>query len=219
MTTKPTMHCQAELEADLGYSSFIPTDTVTKWFDNRYSSSKHLLTLYSIARGLNAQTIVEIGFGRSSFVLAKAAAENGGKFISCDVRDFSYLFTPAEKEVTTFIHGRSDQTWKYLNEQGIDFAFLDYFSSEKLKGGFVKDEISQCLRLLKQNGIIALHDTIVDKYSLKKTLDGLKAKIGFIHRSDIEIASLPFNYGLGLIRKLTPSPFGTIQDVYLKKKE
>ena len=215
----PTMHCQAELEADLGYSSFIPNDTIFKWFEDRYSSSKHLLTLYSVARGSGAKTIVEVGFGRSSFVLAKAAAENGGKFISCDMRDFSYLFTSAEKEVTTFIHGKSDQTWEHLNGKGIDFAFLDYFSSENIGSSFIEQEINRCLRLLKKNGIIAVHDTIVDKYKLKNSLNKLKTKASLFHNTNIEVLSLPFNYGLGFIRKLNSSPYGTVPDIYLKKPE
>jgi len=215
----PTMHCQNELEADLGYPSFIPTDTMFKWFNDRYSSSKHLLTLYSVARGLNAKTIVEIGFGRSSFILAKAAAENEGKFTSCDMRDFSYLFTPSEKEVTTYVHGKSDEVWNTLQNQGVDFAFLDYFSSEKIGSSFIEAEISQCLRLLKQNGIIAVHDTIVDKYKLKNSLNQFKTKASFFHNSNVEVLSLPFNYGLGFIRKLDSSPYGAIQDIHLKKQE
>lgn len=218
MSDKPTMHCQAELEADLGYSAFIPADTIFKWFEDRYSSSKHLLTLYSVARGLNAKTMVEIGFGRSSFVLAKAAAENVGKFISCDVKDFSYLFTPKEKEITTFIHGTSDEVWTSSMAQGIDFAFLDYFSSASLRKDFVENEISKCLSLLKQNGIIAIHDTIVDTYKLKNSFDGFKTRFGVIHNTNVEVLSLPFNYGLGFIRRLNSSPYGAIQDEYFKKE-
>ncbi len=216
---KPTMHCQAELEADLGYPSFIPTDTIFKWFEDRYSSSKHLLTLYSVARGLHAKTMVEIGFGRSSFILARAAAENNGTLLSCDVRDFSYLFTPQEKEVTKFIHGKSDEVWKSVSRQGIDFAFLDYFSSPALDKGFVNHEINTCLSVLKENGVIAVHDTIVDKYKLKNTFSKFKTKAGVMHNNKIEVLSLPFNYGLGLIRKLDPSPYGAIGDIYLKKRE
>ena len=60
MTDKPTMHCQSEIEADTGYSGFLADETLFRWFHDRYSTSKHLLTLYSIAGGLNAKTIVEV---------------------------------------------------------------------------------------------------------------------------------------------------------------
>ena len=86
------MHCQEELDRDLAsYNGFLPDELLLKWFHDRYSSSKHLLTLFSVPIGLSAKTILEIGFGRSSFVLAKAAALNTARFISCDIRDFQYL--------------------------------------------------------------------------------------------------------------------------------
>jgi hypothetical protein len=50
MQSRPTMHWQAEIEADTGYQGFLPDETLFRWFHDRYSSSKHLLTLYSIER-------------------------------------------------------------------------------------------------------------------------------------------------------------------------
>ena len=125
---RATMHCQRELEADLSSrQDFLSDDILLRWFNDSYSTSRHLLILYSIARGLKAATILEIGFGRSSFVLARAAHENNGRFISCNERDFSYLLSEQEKAVTSFVHDKSDRLWPTLR-QGVDFAFLDYFS-------------------------------------------------------------------------------------------
>ena len=134
------MHCQSEIEADLNYEGFLPDEIMLKWYRDRYSTSQHLLTLYSIVKGLKARSILEIGFGRSSFVLAKAAAENKGHFFSCDRRDFSYLLNEDERSITTFIHGKSNLVWPSVKAEGIDFAFLDYFSSEALSGSCVKRE-------------------------------------------------------------------------------
>ncbi|BCX13601.1 MAG: hypothetical protein KatS3mg085_133 [Candidatus Dojkabacteria bacterium] len=219
MGTRPTMHCQAELESDLGYKGFLPDETLFRWFHDSYSSSKHLLTLYSIVKGLNAKNIVEIGFGRSSFVLAKAAHLNKGKFITCDMRDFSYLLSDEEKKVTEFIHGKADSVWKRLESTGIDFAFLDYFSSETWESNFVQNEIKKCFSLLKENGIICIHDTMVDKYALKKVFNALKTNRFGFHNDDLEVLSLPYNYGLGIIRRLKPSKYGKIEDQFKKKPE
>jgi len=219
MTNNPTMHCQSELVTDLGYSDFLPDEILFKWFHDYYSSSKHLLTLYSIARGLNAKTIVEIGFGRSSFALAKAAHLNQGRFISCDVRDFSYLLNENEKSVVDFVHGKSDLVWEKVAESGIDFAFLDYFSDEHIKADFVNQEIAICLSLMKENGVICIHDTLVDKYDLKNVFNQLKTKrFGFLD-NDLEALSLPFNYGLGIIRRLKPSKYGIVEDNFIKKAD
>ena len=170
----PTMHCQNELEEDLQYSGIIPDNIMLKWFNDRYSTSKHLLTIYSIVKGSNAKTILEIGFGRSSFILAKAAYENHGHFFTCDTRDFSYLLNENEKKSTTFIHGLSDLVWKNeVIKKGIDFAFLDYFSGESISKKFCLEEIKKCLSFMKTNGVIVLHDTIVDKYELGAALSKL----------------------------------------------
>lgn len=210
------MHCQNELEYDHTYLDTIPDDIMLKWFRDSYSSSKHLLTLYSVAIGLNAKNILEIGFGRSSFVLAKAAAENGAQLICCDTRDFSYLLNEKEKSVMRFVHGKSDDVWELYENTGIDFAFLDYFSDENISGDFIKREIKTCLTYLKQNGVIAIHDTIVEKYQLCKVLSKLRSSFW---KQEYELLSLPYNYGLGLIRKIAPSKYGILDDNLKKKRE
>lgn len=217
--SNPTMHCQSEILADTGYSGFLPDETLFRWFHDYYSSSKHLLTLYSIARGMSAKTIVEIGFGRSSFVLAKAAKLNSGRFISCDMRDFSYLLSEEEKSVTDFIYGKSDLVWEKVSKTGIDFAFLDYFSSENWKSDFVAKEIATCFSFMKHNGVICIHDTLVDSYALKDVFNQLKKKRFGFHNDDLELITLPYNYGLGIIRRLKPSTFGILKDEFIKKVE
>ena len=58
------MHCHQELLDDLKtYEGFLPDALLMKWFNDKYSTSKHLLTLYSIVRGLNAKRVIEVGFG------------------------------------------------------------------------------------------------------------------------------------------------------------
>ena len=217
-SSRATMHQHDELVEDLTYQGVLPDETLFKWFNDRYSTSKHLLTLYSIARGMNAKTIVEVGFGRSSFVLAKAAKENGGTFYSCDSRDFSYLLTDEEKSVTTSVNGYSSELWPKLSKTGIDFAFLDYFSSEETSKAFVFNEFYRCFDLLKENGIVCLHDTIVNKYRLSEFVEELKTRrFGIVHNKELEIVNLPFSYGLGIVRRLKPSPFGAFHDDFKKK--
>lgn len=214
------MHCQAELEADLGYSDFLPDTTLFKWFNDRYSTSKHLLTLYSIARGIDAKTIVEVGFGRSSFVLAKAAGENQGHLISCDTRDFSYLLNEREKQVTTFINGKAEQAWSALKGQGADFIFLDYLSNDAWTPKFAFNAFYNAFNHLKQNGVLCVHDTIVEKYSVKNLFDRLSVqRFGLLPNRDLEMVRLPYNYGLGIVRRLKESPLGVVTDNFIKKTE
>jgi len=211
----PQMHCQAEFERDIKGRTYIDDKVMLRWFNDRYSTSKHILTLYSIARGLTAKRILEIGFGRSSFVLARAAIENEGKFYSCDHRNFSYLFTEKEKSVTEFISETSDKVWskKEIIREGIDFAFLDYFSRTNIGQKYCITEIMKCFRFLKQNGVIAIHDVTDDRFSVGKTINKLRLVPG------LEVVKLGYCYGLALIRKSGKSKYGEIKDMFVKKTE
>lgn len=208
----PKMHCHDELEQDLKYPDFIPDQLLMRWLNDGYSTSAHLLTLYSIARGLKAKNILEIGFGRSSFVLARAAAENGGRFLACDERDFSYLLNAKEKQTTEFVLGQSDKVWPILEKgSGVDLAFLDYFSSEAVHAGFIIRELKHLDRFMKTNGMIIVHDSIVDIYNVGKAIK----RFAFWNR--YEFVSLPYCYGLGVLRKLGRSQYGVIHDQFKKK--
>lgn len=211
----PTMHCHTELLNNLGYVGFLSDETLFKWSRGGYSTSRHLLTIYAIATGLKAQTIVEVGFGRTSFVLARVAAEFQGQFYTCDMRDFSYLLSTSEKKITCFLHGQSDIVWSHemIRKAGIDFAFLDYFSGTHIGSDFIASEILNCLDLMKGNGIIAIHDAGDERFAVKEAL----TKIYSDHR--IESLLLPYNYGLALIRRLPPTNYQAIGGDWLKKAD
>lgn len=214
MTEKATMHRQEDVEADLRDHTFITDELLLRWFGETYSTSKHLLTLYSMARGLRARSILEIGFGRSTFVLARAANENGGRLTTCDNRDFRYLLSEEERTVTDYKLGLSDLVWNDtdLSKTGLDMAFLDYFSSEAVSSHFVRAELKRCLALLKTNGIVAIHDTSVENYSVGKTVRSICR-----WNQRLEFTVLPYCYGLGIIRFTGPSRYGSIADCWKKQ--
>jgi predicted O-methyltransferase YrrM len=210
---KPKIHCQNEYEQDRYGEGFISDGIMMKWFNDRYSSSKHLLTLYAIAKGLDAKKILEVGFGRSTPVLARAAFENGGKLLSCDLQDFSHMLTDEEKKVVDFYQGLIDKVWS--KDEGYDFAFLDYFSDSANKKSYIIEEVEKCVKRMKKNGIIVIHDVFVDKYKVGVALEKL-AK----NRKDLEYVVLPFNYGLGILRCKSSSPYGSVvsSNNFIKKK-
>lgn len=213
MDERPTMHCQVELEQDIQGHSLLDSMLIQKWFDDRYSASKHLLALYSMVTGLNAKTILEVGFGRSTFALAAAAYKNQGKMYSLDTRDFSYLLSDAEREVVDFIQGFSSKAWEHphLNQEGLDFAFLDYFSNDNMTQDECYSEISSCYSLLKQNAILCIHDVIEKEYVVGSVMEN------FANENNAQVLYLPYNSGLGIIRRCESSPFGVIEDFWEKK--
>jgi len=212
---RPRLHCQDELDADLGYEGLLPDAVLQRWAGDRYSTSKHLLTLYAIARGLGAREIVEIGFGRSTFVLARAAAENGGHLTSCDKRDFRCLLSPRERAVTRCFVGSSSAFWQQWTRP-IDFAFLDHLSIELLSHESATAEITACLDRLRPDGILAIHDCHDPRYQV----GAAAAKIAEAAGSGVlQWVTLPYNYGLGILRKLPAAGAPPRPDPFIKKPD
>jgi hypothetical protein len=205
----PTMHAHEELQ-DLWGEDLISNSTLFRWYQDRYSTSKHLLTLYSYVRGAGAKNVIEIGFGRSSFVLARATAENGGKFTTVDKRNFDYLFSDQEKISSHLMVGYSDLLWADLKMTGkkMDFAFLDYFSDSKCSADFCRKEIGECVQFLSEGGAFAIHDTIEKDYPIS----GLVHEIA--EQFQCEVLTFPYNYGLSIFRKKDQ---GSVQDLWQKK--
>ena len=208
----PKMHCHEEFLIDHDTKGFISDEIMMKWFLDQYSTSKHLLVLYSIVKGLKAKRVLEIGYGRSTSVLARAVNENEGRMICCDWDDFSNCLSKKENKVVKYIFGNSSEIWK--RDEGFDFSFLDHFGKEGLKIPFLFSEIENCLSKMKTNGIIAMHDSFVESFRMNKTLDLLQ------DRKDVEYVTLPYNYGLTILRYKGESKYGKIEDnlFYPKKK-
>ena len=73
--------------------------------------------------------------------------------------------------------------------------------------------MKSCLARMKTNGVIALHDVLVEKYQLKNAVQKLARE------HDVELLSLPYNYGLGLLRYTGKSAYGELSDSFTKKPE
>ncbi|MGE3172040.1 MAG: glycosyltransferase [Planctomycetota bacterium] len=211
----PPMHCQDELDRDLAYEGLLPDAVLLRWHADRYSTSKHLLVLYSLARGLDARRIVEVGFGRSTFVLARAAAENGGRLASCDLVDFGPLLSPLERRVTDLHHGAVETFWPRI-APGVDFAFLDCFSAEGLDPAWVQAQLCECLARMRPGGVLAVHDAAVRAYRLGEVLERLRGVVDVATGRPFEQLTLDHNYGLALLRRPV-APGTAVADPFVKK--
>jgi len=218
----PDIHCKEDFISTLKNQEFCE-DMIHGMFFDDYSTSKHALVLYSMAIGLKAKTIVEVGFGRSTLALLLAVehlrqSEVDSNLICCDRYDYSsYLHvmdTEIDKSMITFVVGDAKSLIRPLHgklSNGIDFMFLDYFSSRERSAESTYKAIHRFLPYMRQNGIIAVHDTIEKKYFVKDAFKCLRED------KNLEVMSLPYNYGLGLIRKLDKSEYGKIEDNWKKK--
>ena len=161
-------------------------------FEAEGSLNKHLLTLYSLAVGVKAQVIAEIGIGRSTKALRLAASNTGGKLLSCDADEerFSYLLEKQTPNWSLFL-GPSEAFLRTIHEP-IDFALHDgahdYYQ--------VKLDLELLLTKMRTFGLICVHDT----QQTELAGDMLAAITDATRGWSISVTNLPFGCGLAIIR-------------------
>jgi len=178
------IHCQDQFEDAIKIESI---DGIMEAWDDGYSTSYHLPVLRAIVKGLRAKKIGEIGFGRSSVILSRTAKEIGATYTICDRYDYR-KYLPGEN----YLLGDADKFYK--TQKGLDFLFLDYMSSRKVSLEQCYKGMKKAIKIMKTNGIIAIHDVIQSKYNAKEALKMIQKK------QNVDVITLPYCWGLGLIR-------------------
>lgn len=123
--------------------------------------NEYLMSIYNIPVQLNAQTIVELGAGESTFALTAAANKTGGQFYSIDIgRGAVERFTPdgisilANEPRYYFIEGDTrvlGKTWDKM----ADFIFHDtshVYDQTKI-------ELDLWPKFVRKGGVYMMHDT------------------------------------------------------------
>ena len=161
-------------------------------FHESKSFSKHLLTVYSLAVGLNAKRIVDLGLGTTTRALRFAAQHTGGVVYSCDVdaARFTPLLEEQDEHWRLFL-GASEKFLAQLDgppDFVVHDAAHDYYQ--------VKLDIEAILPKMKRFGLIAVHDT--QQSDLNHEM--LAALKDALRGQPISMVNLPFSAGLAIIR-------------------
>jgi hypothetical protein len=161
-------------------------------FHRTDSFSKHLLTVYSLAIGLNAKTILDLGIGSTTKALRLAAAKTGGTVFSCDMDKARYGYlSEYENEHWKMFFGASEAFLKQV-EAPIDFAMHDaahdYYQ--------VKLDLELLLPKMRTFGVICLHDTQQTELGHEMLRAIKSATVDW----EISITNLPFGCGLAILR-------------------
>lgn len=175
------------------------------WYKDEYSTSKHLMVINSICRGLEAKNVGEIGFGRSTFAL-----EASEGIWCCERYDYKSLFDFSDK-----YHFIKDINEYYTTIPVLEFMFIDYLSSRDYDVDFCYKAIKKAVKHVRQNGIVAVHDTLEEKYNAKAAIEKVKQKYG----NGIEAFTFPYCFGMTLIRRLFKSEHGAIEVKSRKKQD
>lgn len=218
---KPEMHRHDDLLEDLKYTGSLPDEVFLRWCRDTYSTSKHLMTLYNLVVANKFQNVLEIGFGRSSFVLAKACLEVGGKLTSVDQRDFSYLLNKKELSVVEFVNEIVSPSNDVLKPE-YDFIFLDFLSTQSIPEKDCRKYLNFFARKLSEGGMMLIHDTKDSRYHVGKVLSKWLSKVrdpGLLIGSKraYDAIWVRYNYGLTVVQRRHSRYFYISEDPYLKK--
>ncbi len=177
--------------------------------------SRHYLTLYSIILGMEAKNVLELGAGFSTQTILEALKHTDGKLITCDVRNLQDTGNPESlttdfKDSWVYLQGDTRATLKTLASERFDVVLHDGSHEWRV----VYKDLRTILPLIKHNGILLVHDTEhIPTYRLKMAVR--LALIGYRH----EIVTLPYGYGLTLIRMLGNKKNGSVTTTWEKNRK
>ncbi len=175
----------------------------------------HNLFLYNLILGMETKNALELGAGFSTRTTLEALRITGGKLITCDMRDLKDTGNSEElrdmfKDVWTYLRGDTRTTLAMLPKERVFDVVLHDGSHE---WRVVYQDLRKILPRIKQNGILLVHDTEhIPTFHLKLAIE--LALFGYRH----EKMTLPYGYGLTLIRILGNKKNGAVTLTWEKKR-
>lgn len=175
-------------------------------------SDKHLLTLYSIAIGMKAKRILELGVrtGSTTLPLLMAADKNNGILTSVDIEETTYKAPSSIKP----------GVWRFIKQDALSFLKQDtsvepydlIYIDDWHAYDHVKAELNEIDRLVSPKSVILIHDLMYGNtcphYHSDLTLKEGQWAYGGPYRAVAELplqfwefSTLPYNNGLTLLRK------------------
>jgi predicted O-methyltransferase YrrM len=175
-------------------------------------SDKHLMTLYSIAIGMKAKNILELGVrgGSTTLPLLMAAEKNNGTLTSVDIEETNFK-PPSNLNSKLWNFVKSDAL-SFLKSQHptkpYDLIYVDDWHAYT----HVKAELNEIDRLVSPKSVILIHDLMYGNtcphYHSDLTLKDGQWADGGPYRAVAELPSqfwefstLPYNNGLTILRK------------------
>jgi predicted O-methyltransferase YrrM len=175
-------------------------------------SDKHIMTLYSIAIGMNAKRILELGVrgGSTTLPLLMAINKTGGSLTSVDIKDTTFI-PPSSLDIKNWSFIKTDAI-SFLKSQTptepYDLIYIDDWHSYE----HVKDELTEVDRLISPRSVVLVHDLMYGNtspyYHSDITLKDGQWANGGPYRAVAELSSqfwefstLPYNNGLTILRK------------------
>ncbi len=181
-------------DAERAIGTPFSTQELFDTFSGGGSFAKHLLTLYSLAVGVNAKVIADIGIGSTTRALLKAVEETKGRVYSCDFdrRRYSRLFEIYPKTKRWRLSLIKSLEFIEALPDGIDFVCHDGAHDAET----VKADLEALIPKVKQFGIIVVHDT--QHVDFRDDLTAVVRDLS--ERFPLTTVTLPYSCGLTIIR-------------------
>jgi predicted O-methyltransferase YrrM len=175
--------------------------------------ARHYLTLYSLVLGLEAKSVLEVGMGFSTPTILAALEQTGGSLTSCDMRPLEGTGNDPETLKRfprwKFLQGKTDDTLPTIPGP---FDLVLHDGSHEFKE--VYRDLRNILPKMRQNAILLVHDTEHNQKNFKLRL---AVRLALLFRRH-EIVTLPYGYGLSIIRILGNKKNGKVEIQWEKGK-
>lgn len=195
--------------------SLVPNAIIENAHGDLSGFSRHYLTLYAMALGLEAKRVFEFNAGFSTPTLLSALEKTGGHLTTCDVRELKDTgndpaLLETHKDRWTYLKGDSREMVAQAGAEPYDLVLHDGSHEWRV----VYKDLVAIIPHIKQNGLLLIHDTEhVPTYRLK--LATFLALLFVPH----EKVTLPYGYGLTIVRILANGKNGAIATSWEKERK
>jgi predicted O-methyltransferase YrrM len=175
--------------------------------------TQHYAFLLGLIRGMRPEHMLEFGCGLSSIIAADMLSKTGGTLTTLDMRDISETGNSASDLQTyagtwTYVRGDSRETVRSLPDTGYDLVLHDGSHTWHT----VLKDIRAILPKIKKNGILLVHDTQHPQLGRAMRLG---VQLGLLFTCHAKV-TLPYGYGLTIVRIYKNSPYGEYKDTWVK---
>lgn len=172
--------------------SYEPMELWNTFHQASGSINKHLLTIYSLAVGLNAKRVLDLGIGSTTRTLRAATKITGGKVFSCDFDEERFSHLLAEVTDNWELHLSNSTEFLLKMTPPFDLAIHDAAHDY----GQVRKDLELILPMMRQFSLVCVHDTqheIRGKEMVLAIKDATR-------NHEVSVVHLPFQYGLTILR-------------------
>lgn len=175
-------------------------------------SDAHLMTMFAIALNIHAKNILELGVrdGTTTLPLLMAAKRTGGKVVSVDINDTTFVPPPELAPYWSFVKMDALEYLKQLDKSVVqDLIYVDDWHSYE----HVKAELEEIDKCVSPSSVVLLHDLMYGNYTPRYHSDltdnaGAQWAHGGPYRAVAELpgqfwefATIPVCNGLTILRK------------------